>query len=709
MGDIVMEDGDYSLLKDLRLEIDGEERTFALCFWVYLMKSTTFPATILRQVRSDIKDSAPFLILKESKKIMLFSCNEALDPGNCTSWTQVPYASADIEFPLEKWVHVGCEVSTDSVRLYINGEIVGEESLSSYLINESNSNGVNRATLVSIDGNNDGIQGFVHNAKVLALSSSIKDYYDKDPPLQLSIDSSSAYEIEEDIDGVWSIVGGKASCRRNFSFDVILSDAFGYPANKELEVVASLLYADSGAPVEKPDDAEAPLLTSYDGIEFASSDRPSRLLHGRASFKLKISQLSSTCDNRLFRIRFDIPKIGTWPFFRASSLPIRCISRARSTRLSYLTSRYPPSAVPPRGRSQSLGLDNELPEVLQNGHEAKLTPPSKRVKPGQEKSSLTSKADTAMDQREEEYYSHARTNSQVENAFGTSLERRSENFEETDNLPSDSESTEAKNSNFKSLPRSRNRISDLIIFKYCLGGLTDRAYLLKDLATSASDQDLVEFAQQVSLYSGCSHHWHQIVITKKLIEDGTEAWNMISQNSNLVHWENVVLEIEMQFMKIACCSTRSLSHQDSEILRKIAGCGEYLAQENFEKLWRWLYPVAFTLSRAWINATWVSTSPKWIEGFITKEEAEISLHGPRGLQDPGTFVLRFPTSRSWPHPDAGSLIVTYVGSDYTIHHKLVSVDYIYSCGEKGRNAKPLHDMLLDEAELSRLGRILRSP
>lgn len=31
----------------------------------------------------------------------------------------------------------------------------------------------------------------------------------QDPPVQLSIDSSSAYEIEEDSDGVWSIVGGK--------------------------------------------------------------------------------------------------------------------------------------------------------------------------------------------------------------------------------------------------------------------------------------------------------------------------------------------------------------------------------------------------------------------------------------------------------------------------------------------------------------------
>jgi hypothetical protein len=104
-----------------------------------------------------------------------------------------------------------------------------------------------------------------------------------------------------------------------------------------------------------------------------------------------------------------------------------------------------------------------------------------------------------------------------------------------------------------------------------------------------------------------------------------------------------------------------------------------MAQENFEKIWRWLYPVAFTLTSDSINTIWNSTSPKWIEGFITKEEAELSLQGPRGLQEPGTFVLRFPTSRSWPHPDAGCLIVTYVGSDYTVHHRLLSLDYIYRC------------------------------
>lgn len=113
--------------------------------------------------------------------------------------------------------------------------------------------------------------------------------------------------------------------------------------------------------------------------------------------------------------------------------------------------------------------------------------------------------------------------------------------------------------------------------------------------------------------------------------------------------------------------------QDLECLRRIAGCRDVVLQEDFERMWSWLFPVAFTLSQSSVNAMWDSMSPLWIEGFITKEEAESTL---QGLQDPGTFLLRFPTSRSWPHPDAGNLVVTYVDSDDTIRHRLLSFDFI---------------------------------
>ena len=51
------------------------------------------------------------------------------------------------------------------------------------------------------------------------------------------------------------------------------------------------MYLDNGAPVERTSDEEAPLLASYEGVEFESYDWPIKLLHGRASFKLKISQV----------------------------------------------------------------------------------------------------------------------------------------------------------------------------------------------------------------------------------------------------------------------------------------------------------------------------------------------------------------------------------------------------------------------------------
>ncbi|XVE53003.1 hypothetical protein DITRI_Ditri02bG0169800 [Diplodiscus trichospermus] len=521
----------------------------------------------------------------------------------------------------------------------------------------------------------------------------------QDPPLRLQIDESSASDIEED-NGFWNIVGGKASCRRIFSLDVVLLNAFGQTVNKELEVVASLLYAHSQLPVEKTNEEEAPLLASCDGIEFASCDRPSKLSKGRASFKLKISKLSSKCDNRQFCIKFGIPKFKGYHFLEDFSPSIRCISRNRTPRASTIIWKKT-SAVHPLNGSQSFGLDDVSYEHKHNTvHEAKLSPTSKRIRLAEAKIST-------IDRVGEECNSLAWTPNQVENGLGSSLEGRPENFEEVDNVLSDSESTGARDPALRNVSSRGHSVSDLTIFRYCLGGLTDRSVLLNEIATTASDEEISRFANQVSLYSGCSHHRHQIKMAKRLIDEGTKTWNLISQNNLQVQWKCAVFEIEEQFKKIACCTTRSLTQQDFELLRKIAGCQDYMAQENFEKMWCWLYPVAFTLSSDWINAMWNSTSPKWIEGFITKEEAELSLRGPKGLQEPGTFILRFPTSRSWPHPDAGSLIVTYVGSDYTLLHRLLSLDTVYSSGVREMNVKPLQDMLLAEPELSQLGRIMR--
>lgn len=62
----------------------------------------------------DIGGTAPFLALNEKKILMLFPLislrNGSPEPGNPTSFAAIPHASIATEFPLEKWIHVGCKV-----------------------------------------------------------------------------------------------------------------------------------------------------------------------------------------------------------------------------------------------------------------------------------------------------------------------------------------------------------------------------------------------------------------------------------------------------------------------------------------------------------------------------------------------------------------------------------------------------------------------
>lgn len=83
-----------------------------------------------------------------------------------------------------------------------------------------------------------------------------------------------------------------------------------------------------------------------------------------------------------------------------------------------------------------------------------------------------------------------------ENGNGVSMHH------EEDNSSTDSENSEMRDSVFM-----RYTISDSTIFRYCLGNLTERSLLLKDITNNSSDDEVLEFANQVTLYSGCSHHW----------------------------------------------------------------------------------------------------------------------------------------------------------------------------------------------------------
>lgn len=96
-------------------------------------------------------------------------------------------------------------------------------------------------------------------------------------------------------------------------------------------------------------------------------------------------QLSSKCDNRLFRIMFDAPQLGKYPFLEANTLPIRCVSRSRSTRTASITLRKSSSKTYYGNGCESPSLDDGSMQLMTNiVREAKLSPSSKRIKLGQD-------------------------------------------------------------------------------------------------------------------------------------------------------------------------------------------------------------------------------------------------------------------------------------------------------------------------------------
>lgn len=81
------------------------------------------------------------------------------------------------------------------------------------------------------------------------------------------------------------------------------------------------------------------------------------------------------------------------------------------------------------------------------------------------------------------------------------------NYEAAEKRSSDAECTKMQNSNSKSMPSVGKAVSESMTFRYCLAASHERAILLKEFAVSASEEEVLELANQVSLYTGCSHHW----------------------------------------------------------------------------------------------------------------------------------------------------------------------------------------------------------
>ncbi|TKV94830.1 hypothetical protein SEVIR_9G321800v4 [Setaria viridis] len=695
-------DAGYLDLRDVRVEVDpgtargGGGGGFAVCFWLYLSSSARPSSVILHQVTTGDGNKLPFLALGEGNRLLLFPLmtlhREAPAPASSYPWTDTTSLSSTNECPLEKWFHIGCEVTENAMRLHINGNLIAEAHLCSLSDEQHHQDHANK---ISLFGNDSKLEGYIYNIEVSSVLGTIKEQHAKNPPFKLSIDYSSSDGIEEGDDGIWNIVGGKASCRRNFILEVVLINALGEPV-KDKEVVASLVYADNGTAVEKSrDDSEPPLLITSEGLEYPAISRPLPIIRGCAIFKLKISQLSSKCDNKLFRIQFSTLHMRRYPFLVAYSKTIRCISRTRTIR--------------PLGSGKRVNSATaDETDLLNNGQGL--------VNADRVNGRLHSHGQSSVVRFHMPKFSKIEGDgmakvvesnkilSQNKHARKMVVSKEAQDVMGTDSSTSNYDSFDSGSSWSGSDGDDIETFSDAVVFRYCLDSTYDRSKFLRGAAPTFNKDDLVKLADQVSLYSGCSHHRNQILMSKRLLREGADTWSMISKNNERALWSSAIPGIITKFTDISHSVNRGLSEQDLEVLRGIAGCGEDIGKDEFDRLWYWLYPVAASLTRDKIKKLWDCTSPRWIEGLITVQEAENALRSSRELlKEPGTFVLRFPTTRSWPHPDAGNLVVTYVGSDNSIHHRLLSLDSSVA------RAENLQDLLLQEPELSQLGRVDRLP
>lgn len=64
---------------------------------------------------------------------------------------------------------------------------------------------------------------------------------------------------------------------------------------------------------------------------------------------------------------------------------------------------------------------------------------------------------------------------------------------------------------------------------------------------------------------------HQISISKRLIEEGINCWNLISNYNHHVLWENLVSGLQEHFLKMTFGRIRSLTHQVLFFLFKLVG------------------------------------------------------------------------------------------------------------------------------------------
>lgn len=79
---------------------------------------------LILQKKSESEDEIPFIVLNEENKLVLLPLvlihKEAPSSEHPFPWTDILHATSEIDCPLEKWFHVGCQVSVTANFSYIS-------------------------------------------------------------------------------------------------------------------------------------------------------------------------------------------------------------------------------------------------------------------------------------------------------------------------------------------------------------------------------------------------------------------------------------------------------------------------------------------------------------------------------------------------------------------------------------------------------------
>mmetsp|Transcript_1260 Transcript_1260/g.4469 ORF Transcript_1260/g.4469 Transcript_1260/m.4469 type:complete len:818 (-) Transcript_1260:275-2728(-) len=328
----------YALASQVAAPIElGTDTEFATwSFWLFASESYHGK---LFELQSGGDKTTTVLSLDSKQRFLL-----ATDGGSSKKTSCV--------LPVGKWILMRLQLSNSALSLTVDGSVV--ETTASTLLGAVKDAESKKLTLNGCAGSKDLLWTCGLVSQPSSSAEDEKEVMASGTPLILGLNNDALQDLEvsttaehEEAAGMeeqtmFVVVGGKASCRRKFTMEVVVKDANGEIVRNgvcdDMVLVADLRFATSGRPLLS--DAEPALLTTFDGVEYCSTARPTRVKDGIANFKFTISRLSSKCGNQLFSIRFRLTeaslkegssvKFETFPgFLQTKTRPILSVSRKR--------------------------------------------------------------------------------------------------------------------------------------------------------------------------------------------------------------------------------------------------------------------------------------------------------------------------------------------------------------------------------------------